>query len=434
MSVNETEEVVGSDNQVAFSIEGIALLHVGILGIVGNVAAITVFARQHLQRNFHALMMSLSAFDLLYILASILLFSIPQFNVNYRQSAFYNYILPWTLPLAQVSITGSIYFTMAITVERYVCVCWPFYRVSHTLPAKMMVIPLVAFSFLYNTPKFFELHTIVPGEKLLHDNGTLTGENSTGYGFRAEPFRHNVYYFNIYCMWMNFFCMGLIPFVLLIVLNALTLKELQRLRGGQVTHGPESQANRRASLVMAQVSLAIVFVFIVCHSIKWIPNVYELLQVGRADGEQLHWPPWIELVTHISHLMTVFNSSVNFYIYFAKHWRIILGRPEPSATNHTEVMRLRTSVVFHDNNRYPSIAVNSFPQINTANNTQLSANQHNSSNENTHMLVNAQVSAPNDTNGTKKGTTKNGEVTFDLPEVSPPRTSELLTRNGEVHC
>ena len=32
MSANETEEVVGPDNQVAFSIEGIALLHVGILG------------------------------------------------------------------------------------------------------------------------------------------------------------------------------------------------------------------------------------------------------------------------------------------------------------------------------------------------------------------------------------------------------------------
>ena len=32
MSGNETEEVVGADNRVAFSIEGIALLHVGILG------------------------------------------------------------------------------------------------------------------------------------------------------------------------------------------------------------------------------------------------------------------------------------------------------------------------------------------------------------------------------------------------------------------
>ena len=95
-------------------------------------------------------------------------------------------------------------------------------RVSHTLPAKMMVIPLVAFSFLYNTPKFFELHTIVPGDKMSHDNGT--DYNATEYTFRAAPFRHNVYYFNIYCMWMNFFCMGLIPFVVLIVLNALTLK------------------------------------------------------------------------------------------------------------------------------------------------------------------------------------------------------------------
>ena len=76
---NETE---GVDNYVAFSIEGIALLQVGILGIVGNVAAITVFARQHLQKNFHALMMSLAAFDLLYILASILLFSIPQVGTS----------------------------------------------------------------------------------------------------------------------------------------------------------------------------------------------------------------------------------------------------------------------------------------------------------------------------------------------------------------
>ena len=86
---NETEGV--ADHFVAFSIEGIALLQVGILGIVGNVAAITVFARQHLQKNFHALMMSLAAFDLLYILASILLFSIPQVSwyILFKHFSFY---------------------------------------------------------------------------------------------------------------------------------------------------------------------------------------------------------------------------------------------------------------------------------------------------------------------------------------------------------
>ena len=123
--------------------------------------------------------------------------------------------------------------------------------------------------------------------------------------------------------------------------------------------------------------------------------------MGRDEGVDLEWPYWIELVSNISHLMTVFNSSVNFYIYFAKHWRIILGRPEPNATNHTEVLRLRTSVVLHNNHHYPSIAINSYnPTGNstTTNNAQLSANQSANAGEETHMLVNALVSAPNDQN------------------------------------
>ena len=94
---------------------------------------------------------------------------------------------------------------------------------SHTWSVKMMVIPLVVFSFLYNTPKFFELYAIAPGDIVLDSNGTVL-VNSTEYGYYPTSLRQNFYYYNIYCMWMNFFLMGLIPFVILIVLNALTLK------------------------------------------------------------------------------------------------------------------------------------------------------------------------------------------------------------------
>ena len=93
---------------------------------------------------------------------------------------------------------------------------------SHTWPVKVMVIPLVVFSFLYNTTKFFELYTIVPGDPLEYENGTEY--NSTKYDYGGTPLRLNSYYIKIYLMWMNFFLMGLIPFVVLIVLNALTLK------------------------------------------------------------------------------------------------------------------------------------------------------------------------------------------------------------------
>ena len=33
-------------------------------------------------------------------------------------------------------------------------------------------------------------------------------------------------------------------------------------------------------------------VFIACHSIKWIPNLYELHQSG-IPGQELEWPNWI---------------------------------------------------------------------------------------------------------------------------------------------
>ena len=36
---------------------------------------------------------------------------------------------------------------------------------------------------------------------------------------------------------------------------------------------------RTQDVNLAKISLGIVFVFIVCHSLKWIPNIYELMQV-----------------------------------------------------------------------------------------------------------------------------------------------------------
>ena len=33
----------------------------------------------------------------------------------------------------------------------------------------------------------------------------------------------------------------------------------------------------------------------------------------------VHWPTWVHRTSQVSHLLTVFSSSANFYIYLAKH-------------------------------------------------------------------------------------------------------------------
>ena len=82
-----------------------------------------------------------------------------QVSEGYKSSGAHFYILPRALPLAQIALTGSIYSTLAITVERYLIVCHPFYTVSHKWSAWRYILPIVTFSLVYNLPKFFELYT-----------------------------------------------------------------------------------------------------------------------------------------------------------------------------------------------------------------------------------------------------------------------------------
>ena len=75
-------------------------------------------------------------------------------------------------------------------------------------------------------------------------------------------------------------------------------------------------------------------VFITCHSVRWIPNLYELQQkeVGTVSSrvwsqsghrvylqEDLSWPPWIQHTTHLSNLLLVVSTATSFYIYLLKH-------------------------------------------------------------------------------------------------------------------
>lgn len=63
------------------------------------------------------------------------------------------------MPVTQMSISGSIYTTVALTVERYISVVTPFYRQKHNLKPWMFLAPVASFVVLYSLPRFFELET-----------------------------------------------------------------------------------------------------------------------------------------------------------------------------------------------------------------------------------------------------------------------------------
>ena len=67
----------------------------------------------------------------------------------------YPYAAGFVYPVAMIAQTCSAYLTMAVTIERYIAVCWPLKaRFLCTIGrAKMAVGAVVSFAVIYNIPR-----------------------------------------------------------------------------------------------------------------------------------------------------------------------------------------------------------------------------------------------------------------------------------------
>ena len=118
-----------------------------------------------------------------------------------RKFSWYAYLVPVMLPMAQVGLTGSIYLTVAISIERYTTVVHPFFKVNsgyhsgpsscpsyvqlyHSWSSCNYILPVATFSIIYNIPKFLELTT---------ENRTFTEpSNSTKVAFHNQTDFHDL--------------------------------------------------------------------------------------------------------------------------------------------------------------------------------------------------------------------------------------------------
>ena len=372
-----------------FLLEVVLLLVVGVFGIIGNLSSIIIFARIRNQLKFHRLMVTLAVYDTFCILLSIIIFTFPLVSKSFVTSGVYHHLVPKILPLVQIAMTGSVYSTIAISLERYLIVCHPFYVVSHEWSFKKYILPIITFSFVYNIPRFFELktevkeieklsagnysesmdnknslideninkmrNTLAPSNSFLNHSESITQHISYNYNIVPTEMRTDTYYYSIYYIWTNFLVMGLFPYFILMTLNIRTLKGLlsnMKLSGHNIpqvqarfevikrdekcvtqikrryenSQSDQTSSNdlsriKTSELRLAKVSLIIVFVFILCHSARWIPNVYELY--SRVTTNELVWSTWVESVTNLSNFLVVLNSSVNFFIYCLTHKRLL---------------------------------------------------------------------------------------------------------------
>ena len=82
---NDTTNQLEEDDEsqmTEFVFEVIFLSVISVFGLLGNIGAIVLFTTMKKQLKFHRLMMMLSAFDLIYVALSFMLFALPKVSSN----------------------------------------------------------------------------------------------------------------------------------------------------------------------------------------------------------------------------------------------------------------------------------------------------------------------------------------------------------------
>ena len=287
-----------------FIVGGILIIIVGIIGLCGNTAGIILFSnRKYRVKTFYGLMILLAICDNIYILAKLIFWRAVQYVLKpsyantdwYKRFDHYSTQYLWQKIAHGAhmwTVTLSIYFTVAISIERYLVICWPFAHHTRNMSAKAYAVPIFIFSAVFNSVLPF-----VP---------------DSGYEAVQDVF------------------LLILPFVILVITNSLIVKTLIRNKeefgvrckvtkssgGGLVStisiskrsamscQNAKLNKRRMRNADLAIVSLTIDIIFITCHFVNSLLTSY-----ATKNSDDL---------LHVSNLLVVFGSSVNFYIYLAK--------------------------------------------------------------------------------------------------------------------
>lgn len=288
------------NSKMEFYVNGVAIIIVAWLGLMGNILCIFLFLLKKLKLNqtFTNLLIWLAVIDSIFLVLVVFVFALPELNITYKQWIF-PYMLPSVLPLTSIALTASVYTVVALTIERYLHLTKP--QWSNKGSFFGYILPVLVFSTCYNFPKFFEFTT------------GITDKERTPFP-QATDFRKNSDY-SLYVLSINFFLMGMLPFSVLISLTVAISHQMKKVFSVLQPEGSNYKKNITATTT--SLLTTIVVVQLICHFPRTGLNLYEVYTALKGEKFELTHTWMVDL----SHLLLVISSSCNVIIYIIQDAR-----------------------------------------------------------------------------------------------------------------
>ena len=334
-------------NFVSRIFEGFGLVFVASYGVLLNCIAISILRTKDVASFFTLLLVWLAIFDILFLVFSTF-YHVTTFNRDILHYYWYANLFVYVLsPIRSIVMCCSIYMTVILSWDRYRAVSNPTEYHIHArrtsfgtwLTSKYLmkyVGPIIVMSFIFYLPKFFDLE-IGELHETCHQNSTQYLLNSSEcesslkkYIIEGTALRNN----NLFVLWYvnvaNFIVTVAIPLISLIFLNVRTYTKvllfLRRRPSNMVIEASTAAKERSKDIQQAYQLFVIVFMFVLCHSLRVSLNIEEFnnlsdqeKDINETKDKMDCEPPknyWSEaILPPISHFLLQFNSSLNFFVY-----------------------------------------------------------------------------------------------------------------------
>ena len=260
-------------------VSGISIICVGVIGCIGNIFTLYIVCTNHLKKHlFYQLIFCLACFDTITIFS----FGIEKLLEVFAEcvlTKFHEYLCA---VFKTFGLIGSIYMTVAISLERYLGICHENSRFGRRL--LIYIIPVLLLTSALCVPdvvdlfQFFENGTVILDKEF----ADLEGED-----------------------WIFFEALGIrmiIPTILIVVLNGAIFLRIREARLLLNIKMPEHQQRRSQTV---RILFLIVFVFILCSVIPRL--AFRIMFKYAKDMKE-----WMKPFTN---LLIIVNSSVNIFIY-----------------------------------------------------------------------------------------------------------------------
>ena len=131
--------------------------------------------------------------------------------------------------------------------------------------------------------------------------------------------RTNPYYITYYTTLTRLLFLGVFPFSLLLFFNYKIYCKIQLPSIVEALPELERSTRKNQENDLARVLIGIVFIFIVCHSLRVLTDIYEMINISSIiachNAGRIGVSSWLIQLHYFSKLMISTNASISMFIY-----------------------------------------------------------------------------------------------------------------------